>query len=117
MGARVVFNIKQEDEMYVCLYSHWGEYTALEELANALAKARNRWVDESYCTRIIISQIIGNEWDSETGYGLWASTEPFTDEEWVLIDLKEKTITARDGSHTFDGFVSYHATRLLAEAK
>lgn len=109
MGARVVFNIKQSDELYLCLYSHWGEYSALSDCANAIAKARPRWDDDSYCSRIIISQLIGEEWGNETGYGLWASNEPYVDEEWLIIDLTEKTVTGRDGVHTFEQFSQYHS--------
>ena len=109
MGARVVFNIKQNEESYLCLYSHWGEHTALEDTARALDKARPRWDDETYCARIIVSQIIGDEWDSELNFGLWSQNEPFTDEAWVLIDLKENKVTALDGTHSFEEFVKYHS--------
>jgi len=109
MGARVVFNIKQEEDNYICLYSDCGETTAFEDAARAIAKARPRWEDEPYCARIIVSQLIGNEWDSETGFGLWVSAEPCTDEAWVLIDLEEQTVTAVDGTHSFEGFVNYHS--------
>jgi len=108
MGARVVFNFKQSDDLYLCLYSHWGEGSCLEDLATALDKARGRWDDETYCSRIIISSIIGEEWNQETGYGLWASTELCTSETWIQIDLKENTVLAIDGEHSFEDFVSYH---------
>lgn len=39
-------------------------------LAHALATARPRWDDPAYATRICISQIVGADWDSETGYGI-----------------------------------------------
>jgi hypothetical protein len=109
MGARVVFNIKQNEGEYICLYSHWGEMTALEDAGRAIAKARPRWGDDSYCARIIISQLIGDQWDSETGFGLWVSNEPCMDEAWVLIDLQEQTVTAVDGTHSFEGFTNYHS--------
>lgn len=109
MGARVIFNIKQNEGEYICLYSHWGEYTALEDAGRAIAKARPRWGDDPYCARIIVSQLIGDQWDSETGFGLWVSAEPCMDEAWVLIDLQEQTVTAVDGTHSFEGFANYHS--------
>ena len=108
MGARVVFNIKQADGYYVSLYSHWGETSALGDLAYAIEKARPRWQDETYACRIIISQLIGSEWDEETGYGLWASNEPFTDETSYEIDLAGQTVSGLDGTHTFTDFARYH---------
>lgn len=109
MGARVIFNIKQSDGLYTCLYSHWGETTATEDLALAIGKARPRWDDESYCARIIISQLVGENWNSELGFGLWASNEPCTDEEWFLIDLPNNTVTGRNGTQDFDTFASVFA--------
>jgi hypothetical protein len=108
MGARVIFNLKQSDGLYISLYSHWGETTCLEDTARAIEKARPRWDDETYCARILISQLVGDEWDSELGFGLWVGNEPSTDEEWVLIDLEKKEVTARDGTHGFEEFVKYH---------
>jgi hypothetical protein len=108
MGARVIFNLKQSDGNYVCLYSHWGENTALEDCARAIAKARPRWGDESYSARMITSHIIGENWSDELNFGLWASNEPCIDEEWLVIDLAGQTVTARDGEHSFEAFVQYH---------
>ncbi len=105
MGARVIFNLKQSDGNYVCLYSHWGETTALEDCAHAIAKARPRWGDESYSARIIISHIIGENWAQELGFGIWASNEPCTDEEWLEIDLAGQEVTSREGKYSFDSFV------------
>ena len=109
MGARVIYNIKQGDDLYTCLYSHWGQTTAEEDLAFAISKARPRWDDESYCARIIISQLVGENWDSELGFGLWASTEPSTDEEWYLIDLPNNTVTGKNGTQDFETFASLFA--------
>lgn len=106
MGARVIFNIKQDEDKYICLYSHWGQYEALQDTVRAIAKARPRWGDDSYCARILVSQIIGNEWDSETGFGLWVSDKPNKGEAWVLIDLKAQTVTTPLGSHSFAQFAT-----------
>ena len=112
MGARVVFNIKQDEGNYICLYSHWGEHTALEDAGRAIAKARPRWGDDSYCARIIVSQLIGNEWDSETGFGLWASSSDGAyggDHPDIIIDLVNRTVQDETGTHSFTDFINYHA--------
>lgn len=114
MGARVIYNIKQADGLFVCLYSHWGETRALEDTARALEKARDRWDDETYCARIIVSQLVGNDWDDLLGFGLWASNEPCKDETWVLIDLPAQQVTAQDGTHPFVSFVAYHSEKVGA---
>jgi hypothetical protein len=70
MGARTNFNFKTESGEMV-LYSHWGGDSKKRDLAAALAVAmpRIKMGDTSYALRIVISQLIGDSWDSETGYG------------------------------------------------
>lgn len=55
----------------VYLYSHWGGSTRHTDLAEAIEKARPRWVDPSYATRVAISALIGRDaWDSGLGFGI-----------------------------------------------
>ena len=54
MGDRVVFTIKQDKDLSVNLYSHWGGYDRFIDLARALRAAEPRWNDTSYATRIIV---------------------------------------------------------------
>ncbi|NCW94744.1 MAG: hypothetical protein EBW79_07175, partial [Actinobacteria bacterium] len=67
MGDRIVYTIKQDKNLSVNLYSHWGGHDRFEALANALRAAEPRWNDTSYATRIIVSQLIGDQWNEETG--------------------------------------------------
>jgi hypothetical protein len=70
MGNRVNFGFRQSNGETIVLYGHWAGDQMLAKLAAAVDKARPRWEDESYATRICISQLIGEDWDSETGWGL-----------------------------------------------
>jgi hypothetical protein len=70
MGDRANFGFRQEDDSIIFLYGHWAGEGMLNTLATAIHKARPRWTDESYATRICISQIIGDEWNEETGWGI-----------------------------------------------
>ena len=107
MGARVNFVFTQdqfENSPKVVLYSHWGETTWEYDLACALTCAEPRWDDPSYGTRIVISNLIGEQWRSETGFGIFATTD-MTD-SWDLcveIDFVNKTV---DGV-AFNTFVKY----------
>lgn len=112
MGARIVFTIKQADGLRLNLYSHWGETDRFSDLANALEKARPRWSDESYAARIIVSQLIGPLWESDTGFGLWAASEDGFyggDSPDITIDLVNKTVEDETGTHSFEGFIEYHS--------
>jgi hypothetical protein len=105
MGDRIVYSIKQDKDLSVNLYSHWGGYGRFEDLARALKAAEPRWSDMSYCTRIIVSQLIGNQWNEETGFGLWASNSDGA----YGGDLIDKTVTDETGTHSFDSFINYHS--------
>ncbi len=111
MGDRIVYVIKQDKELSINLYSHWGGYDRFVTLAKALNAAEPRWNDTSYAARIIVSQLIGTDWAEETGFGLWASKEHgmyFGDHPDIIIDLVNKTVEDETGTHSFEQFISYH---------
>jgi hypothetical protein len=112
VGDRIVYTIKQDKDLSVNLYSHWGGYDRFVNLAKALQAAEPRWNDTSYSTRIIVSQLIGNDWTEETGFGLWASNEGGDyggDHPDITIDLINKTVEDETGIHEFDSFINYHS--------
>lgn len=118
MGDRIVYSIKQDKDLSVNLYSHWGGYDRFEALARALQAAEPRWNDSSYCTRIIVSQLIGDQWNQELGFGLWASNSDGAyggDHPDIIIDLNDKTVTDETGQHSFEDFINYHGSKVLAE--
>ncbi len=73
MGARTNFVIRttKNPSEDIVLYSHWGGDSSERDFAQAISKAMARWGDDSYFTRIIVSQLINEQWDSETGFGLY----------------------------------------------
>ena len=113
MGDRIVYTIKQSDGLSLNLYSHWGGYDRYSALAYALEKSRPRWNDESYASRIIISNLIGPEWDSETGWGLWAG-EDFGAGDYpsITVHLDIKQVEDETGWHSFDEFISFHGMKV-----
>jgi hypothetical protein len=112
MGDRVVFSIKQDKDLSVNLYSHWGGYDRFKDLARALKAAEPRWSDCSYATRIIVSQLIGDQWNEETGFGLWASNSDGAyggDHPDITIDLINNTVEDETGIHSFESFINFHS--------
>lgn len=115
MGDRIVYVIKQDEKLSVNLYSHWGGYDRFINLANALKAAQPRWNDSSYGTRIIISQLIGDQWNDEHGFGIWASDEHGMyggDHPDIVIDLVNNTVQDETGTHSFEQFINYHGANL-----
>lgn len=91
MGDRTNTIFRMADGSDIVLYQHWGGDQMMHHLATALDAARSRWTDESYATRIIISNLIGDNWQSETGYGL--STSIMDNEHSIpVVDFSDNTV-------------------------
>jgi hypothetical protein len=111
MGARInfVFKAYSNEQAHVTLYSHWGESRWRDDLAVALDKARGRWNDPSYGIRIVVSQLIGTDWDSPLGYGLFTSTDgEDLGDTTVVVDFTKQTVDDTGNEHSFGSFVEYH---------
>lgn len=111
MGARTNFQLKDEQGS-IWLYSHWGGDSKMPDLANALDKARPRWDDSSYGIRIVVSQLIGNQWDSETGYGLSSYESGEESYEPVCVDFTNKTVLCDSFFGSFEAFINNYPNRL-----
>jgi hypothetical protein len=110
MGARINFVFKEYKEAtsHVTLYSHWGETFWRSDLAMALDKAKPRWSDPAYGVRITISHLIGDQWNSETGYGLFVSTDgEDLGDTTVVVDFANQTVNDTGHEHSFNAFIEY----------
>ena len=107
MGSRTNFHFKQGDN-FITLYSHWGGESKMVDLALAIQKAEPRWSDIGYATRIIVSQIINSDWDSETGFGLYAD-EIGGEESYshTIIDMDKQLVIIDGHPHSFNSFIDY----------
>ena len=112
MGARIFYVFKDESDLAVTLYSHWGQDTWQPDLAAALEHARPRWSDSSYGTRMMISHLTQNNFLHEYGFGLHAInvTQGYDlGEQTVVIDFTNKTVTDFDNGAVpvdWDNFVN-----------
>lgn len=86
MGDRSVTGFaEREGAPVIYLYSHWGASSQVADLKEAISAAENRWDDPDYATRIAVSHLVGDDWKSETGYGLSVGTYAAPDLPYVLI--------------------------------
>ena len=81
----------------IFVYTHWGGKDYPNDARMAIIKARNRWDDETYCTRIIIDHLTRFDRDSEIGAGISLDPEGQEDEYIggqfgysITIDLVEQ---------------------------
>lgn len=93
MGDRANFGFKQSNGHVLYLYGHWAGYDMLPNLAAALEAARPRWNDEAYATRIAISQLVGEQWPNETGWGLYIDTIGDNEYAVPVVDWAAKTVS------------------------
>jgi hypothetical protein len=98
MGDRANFGFKMDKDNTLYLYAHWGGYGMMGTLANALDTARPRWNDPAYATRICVSQIVGEEWDDELGYGLTLNHLADNEHSVPVVDFDKWTVTLYDSS-------------------
>lgn len=88
MGDRANFGFRQSNGETIVLYGHWAGYEMLKQLAFAVEAARPRWTDESYATRIAISNLIGDNWNAQTGWGLSVNTILDNEHKIPVIDWR-----------------------------
>ena len=96
MGDRANFGFVQSNGETIVLYGHWAGYNMLGKLADAVIKARPRWNDESYATRIVISQLIGDQWNMETGWGLTVNNILDNEHKIAIVDFKQQTFSLHE---------------------
>ena len=91
----------------VFLYTHWGGEDLPTDLANALARGKDRWDDGPYLTRIIFCEMVKGQEGETTGFGIstvlcdnehpllvvrvsskhvWAVPEKYADDLYAYLD-------------------------------
>ncbi len=96
MGDRANFGFRQSNGETIVLYGHWAGFDMLSNLAEAVLVAKPRWTDESYATRIAISQLIGEQWNQETGWGLSVNSILDNQHKIPVIDWSAKTFSLHE---------------------
>jgi hypothetical protein len=96
MGDRANFVFVQPSGETIVLYGHWAGHNMLERLGEAVAKAQPRWTDPSYATRIAISQMIGDGWGMETGWGLQVNEISDNEHKIPVIDWLGQTMSLHE---------------------
>jgi len=104
MGDRANIVVKSSNEQ-VCLYTHWNGSNVSETLKDALIRGKDRWDDFQYLTRIIFCEMIRDDWQSTTGFGITQNIYD-GDDNVIYVDVDQSIITTHSGiTHTFDEFI------------
>ena len=110
MGSRTQWVIKTDTtDNGIHLYSHSGGESKFHDTQEALAAAKFRWNDAAYGSRIFISNIIGDNWASETGFGILAGNcnEILFEESYYssTIDFPLQLVTMGGMTWSFEEFL------------
>jgi len=96
MGDRANFGFVQPNGNTIVLYGHWAGHNMLGKLADAVIAARPRWTDTSYATRIAISQLIGDQWNMETGWGLQVNERGDNEHKVAIVDFQQQMFSLHE---------------------
>ena len=96
MGDRANFGFVQPNGNTIVLYGHWAVHNMLAQLAESVFKARHRLSDPAYATRITISQMINNDWNSETGWGLHVNEIGDNEHKIAIVDFDQQTFSLHE---------------------
>ena len=80
-----------EEAKKVYFYTHWSGYELPQKVAAALDRGRDRWDDESYLARIVFSEMIRDEINDTTGYGIAPYRNDYNHAD-VVIDMNSRTV-------------------------
>ena len=104
MGDRANVVIKGYGDSRVYLYTHWGGYNLPAVVHRALSR-KQRWDDAPYLARIIFCEMVKNDIDGETGYGISSHIED-NEYDLIVIDTEAGTIGLAHESEQPDTYTS-----------
>jgi hypothetical protein len=96
MGDRANFGFVQPNGNTIVLYGHWAGHNMLGRLADAVIAARPRWTDTSYATRIATSQLIADQWNMETGWGLMVNERGDNEHKIAIVDFEQQIFSLHE---------------------
>lgn len=91
MGTRANVRVHDGDHPGVYLYQHWDGDGLVNTVQAALAR-QERWDDDQYLARIIFCQMVKDDIDGTTGYGISAWLGDGGDR---IVDVDTATMTVR----------------------
>lgn len=92
MGERANVLVRDNYDPGVFLYTHWGGYELPQTVQRALRR-EERWSDTPYLARIVFSEMIRDEIDGETGYGISSVMVGDNGYPVIVLDTSKQTVS------------------------
>jgi hypothetical protein len=93
MGDRANVKIRNQNGS-VFLYTHWDGSELPDKLQRAL-KRHQRWDDSAYLTRIIFCEMVRDDIDGETGFGI-STNRTMDDRPILIVDCSSQRVAVGD---------------------
>lgn len=106
MGERANIVVKNGSQQ-VCLYSHWGGEELRDVLKKAMTRGHSRWNDASYLTRIIFCEMVKDDIEGLTGFGIQQeANEDDANYPTIVVDVDGQIVrVGHYGPSSFEEFV------------
>lgn len=104
MGDRGNVLVKENSEdPGIYLYTHWSGTELPDIVQGALSRGKGRWGDTPYLTRIIFSDMVREDIDGETGYGI-GRYEVSGEHSTIILNDGAQTVTIDDLRWSYSEF-------------
>jgi len=106
VGDRSNVKIAYESGAMIGFYTHWGGTELPTIVQTALKRGKPRWDDEAYLARIIFSEMIKDEVNELTGFGIYPGDHEYDEEhKTIFVNIKEQTVIIGCLSWTFEDYI------------
>lgn len=75
----------------VYFYTHWKGSDMSKIVAAALERGKGRWGDDSYLARVIFCELVKDDVEGETGYGISLDAGD-NEHPFLVVDLESQTV-------------------------
>jgi hypothetical protein len=114
MGDRAQVCVRELDERGVYLYTHWGGEELIDDVLVALKHGKDRWDDAEYLARIVFCQMVHNDFQGTTDFGIGTSMHGDLDHPLISLITDSETIVVGRVRSSFSEFVNCPETILKA---
>ena len=106
MGNRGNIILDYGKDQTIGFYTHWDGGYLKEVIQDALKKGVDRWNDPSYLARIIFSELIKEDVDGTTGYGIYPGIWSMDNENPIVyVKFETYQVIVEDSVFSFKEFV------------
>jgi hypothetical protein len=103
MGDRANIVMHFDDGGQVWFYTHWAGSELAETLQAALKRGESHWDDPAYLARIIFCEMVRDDIDGLTGYGI-STSEQDNEHPYIHVDTTTQTVQIGEKTKSYSAF-------------